>query len=949
MELPRPEHLCIIVAFGINREWDPDWSIQLFPSYMTRRNGQISNSFEVEKIMRTLLACAVVILHISLTGCATVGGDVSPEETVGIFNDGGPLSLKTEKGDFAIDRGQIPLLYKGNIFNKEYLTFLQKVFPDGIPKHPIDVDRQPYLYRFCVALYEQRQYDGVLSCLDAVNASVAAYGDPKPVGVKMVSFSLKPVGMRLQFRGGEYPLRAREPLLRSLVNMELGDFSHAAIFADSALMHWEALDFSSLPPPLAIPGVFGQDPGHLAMTACEFSPVIGPHTCGARTDFGYIDVMASLAVAFSLNNESEKAQKLISQLELLADSTALKISSKQAMARVRAALSRIYMARRDYSLALKHADSDDHLAADIFNVGFFLLNLRYGGSSGLDGVWRTLQNQHTAQTKFQISHARIEVGRLTEAKTDLDEILSQEEVRSLPGIYWAALYDRGRIAEYDGSLSTAIEFYQRSIEEIERQRSTINSEGAKIGFFSNKQDVYQALVRALFNSGRIEESFLIGERSKSRALVDMLASKQDFRISSPQADVVKQLLGKSQINEVSLIQDTTLDHEIMAQATRKLQDKPDVKSADVMALMDELRDIKGNAKTQLAQQAPELASLVSVPLIKLAEIQQALPADETLLSYYSDSQNLYAFLIDKAGFKAIRLDREKLEERIEAFRRAIEDRSEKYWDIAKTLHDQLIGPLLPQLSKQKLLIAGHGKLHYLPFAALHDGQGFLIDRFQLTYLPSASTLKFVGKHPVSGKNGTLLAMGNPDLGDRQYDLPFAEKEARAVAAIFPKSTLLLKQDASKKKLREYGSGFAYLHFATHGKFDADNPLGSALMLAGNSAKDETDRLTVGELYSMTLNADLVTLSACETGLGKVANGDDVVGLVRGFLYAGANQVVSTLWPIDDAATSSLMTSFYGNLKAGKKKAQALREAQLSLRKNYPAPIFWAAFQMTAGD
>jgi CHAT domain-containing protein len=120
------------------------------------------------------------------------------------------------------------------------------------------------------------------------------------------------------------------------------------------------------------------------------------------------------------------------------------------------------------------------------------------------------------------------------------------------------------------------------------------------------------------------------------------------------------------------------------------------------------------------------------------------------------------------------------------------------------------------------------------------------------------------------------------------------------------------------------------------------------MLAGKSVTDEKDRLTVSELYSMRLDADLVTLSACETGLGKVSNGDDVVGLVRGFLYAGANRVISTLWEIDDEATSKLMVSFYKDLKAGKPKAESLRTAQLGLRKDFPHPRYWAAFQMTGG-
>lgn len=129
----------------------------------------------------------------------------------------------------------------------------------------------------------------------------------------------------------------------------------------------------------------------------------------------------------------------------------------------------------------------------------------------------------------------------------------------------------------------------------------------------------------------------------------------------------------------------------------------------------------------------------------------------------------------------------------------------------------------------------------------------------------------------------------------------------------------------------------------HGTFDAEKPLSSGLLLVGDSEND--GRLTVGELYDLNLTADLVTLSACETALGRIANGDDVVGFTRGFLYAGADSIVSSLWQVDDAATSVLMQSFYEGLKNSDKRS-SLRQAQLTTRKEYQHPYYWAAFQLT---
>jgi CHAT domain-containing protein len=209
-------------------------------------------------------------------------------------------------------------------------------------------------------------------------------------------------------------------------------------------------------------------------------------------------------------------------------------------------------------------------------------------------------------------------------------------------------------------------------------------------------------------------------------------------------------------------------------------------------------------------------------------------------------------------------------------------------------------------------------------------------------LPSASVLPFL-KDRKKKEGSTLLALGNPDLGDPKYDLKFAQEEAVAIAKAFPRSTLLVRKQASKAALKTLGPQFTYLHFATHGKFDPDAPLKSGLLLANEG--QENGFLSLGELYSLRLNADLVTLSACETGLGKVSNGDDVVGLTRGFLYAGSSSIVASLWEVDDLATSTLMTAFYANLKKSDKQ-EGLRQAQLTTRQRYPHPYYWAAFQLT---
>lgn len=244
--------------------------------------------------------------------------------------------------------------------------------------------------------------------------------------------------------------------------------------------------------------------------------------------------------------------------------------------------------------------------------------------------------------------------------------------------------------------------------------------------------------------------------------------------------------------------------------------------------------------------------------------------------------------------------------------------------------------------KAKLLIVGHGALHYLPFNALLGPDGYLIESATIRLLPSASVMRFLERRQTAPKHEILL-LGNPDLGDPMFDLAGAEAEVREIKKMWPNSTVLLRKSATKQSLQEAGKLFSMIHIAAHGKFHSDAPLNSAVLLTPTTRDD--GRLTVEDLYTMELNADLVTLSACETGMGDVKGGDDVIGLSRGFLYAGARSLVTSLWPVPDKETTFLMIEFYRNLKT-MNRADALRQAQLATKKEFPSPFFWAAFQMT---
>lgn len=532
--------------------------------------------------------------------------------------------------------------------------------------------------------------------------------------------------------------------------------------------------------------------------------------------------------------------------------------------------------------------------------------------------------------KFMEAKAYMENGRTAQAKSLYDSLLGYSQIKDSNAMYRLALFDRGRIAEAEGDRNGAIEFYRRAVEVIEQQRATLNSEASKIGFVGDKQAAYKRLVALLVDVQRYAEAFDFLERSKSRALVDMLASKKDFAVRDGDAGRVGELLAQVEQTEINAL----------AQ-----QGEPAAAPSDAPSGRRSLA--VSATKKAIAEAAPEVASLVSVSSTPLEEIQARIPADEMLVEYHYDDNALYVFLLSREGLRVVRGDAGGLESRVKALRDAIaQPASAAYLPVSQQLYRQLIGPVETMVSGYpKLVIVPHGVLHYVPFAALHDGERYLIDRHAFRMLPSASVVKYLRDKPVR-KSGGILAFGNPDLGDPRYDLKFAEEEAKAIVQTVPGSRAVLRKQASEAMLRKNADGFSYLHFATHGEFNADAPLNSALLLAKDGEGDGL--LTVGKLYSMRLDIDLATLSACETGLGKVANGDDVVGLTRGFLFAGASTIVSSLWQVDDQATSDLMRRFYEGLGEGDKR-EALRRAQIETRARYGHPYYWAAFQLTGNS
>ena len=525
---------------------------------------------------------------------------------------------------------------------------------------------------------------------------------------------------------------------------------------------------------------------------------------------------------------------------------------------------------------------------------------------------------------FIETKALFETGALQQARQGYDQLLQHPQIKEIGSMYWPVLFDRARIARSEGDLSLAEQLLQQAIEVVELQRATISTEAGRIGFVGDKQALYRELVDLLISKGDASRAFSYAERAKSRALVDLLASAGN---------------ALQPLTQTTHLQTTISRLSQLEQENRILADAGTRSASPAQS-----RALIATLKNELAQQAPAYASLVSVTSPNTAEILKLLRPDETLLEFYGEGDRWYLFVLNRQTVTGHKLSLNNPEDMVRKLRSQIAatDSSTAYQETSRDLYRQLLAPIETQLT-ERMVIVPHGILHYLPFSALMNKNGkALLELHTIRILPAAGVSAYL-KPVRKMQPTTALILGNPLLADQRLSLQHAQEEARAIAALLPGSTLLLGPAATRSALISQAGNHQLLHIAAHGVFQADTPLHSALLLAPTNTDDGL--LRVADLYRLQLNADLVSLSACETALSSVANGDDLLGFTRGFLYAGTRSIISSLWKVDDRATRDLMLAFYRNLQ-DMDKAQALAQAQRAIKQQFPHPFYWAAFQLT---
>ncbi len=350
------------------------------------------------------------------------------------------------------------------------------------------------------------------------------------------------------------------------------------------------------------------------------------------------------------------------------------------------------------------------------------------------------------------------------------------------------------------------------------------------------------------------------------------------------------------------------------------------------ALLDEVRD--------RARILPGVASTVP-----LAELQKQLLPDERVIEFHALPERLLVWVVGNDGIAehSYPIPRKDLVRLVDAFRQSIIDGKRSVAGSADQLGELLLKPLnLP--ADARLIVVPNGPLHYLPFQALRLDGHYLIETHAVSVTPSISiAMQLIKRGSVV--QPTLTAFGNPDVAP-QYALPGSEAEVRALAAAFPGTDVFLHGDATKSRFESTAGSTSLIHVAAHAQADTIDPLYSRILLASENGK--VNFLEAHEVLGLKLDkVSLVTLSACESGLGRVADGDEVLGFTRSFLAAGASGLIVSLWPVSDDATKLLMSTLYGELAKGTDVQVAMQRAQVAVlrSKGMDHPFFWAPFDV----
>ena len=585
-------------------------------------------------------------------------------------------------------------------------------------------------------------------------------------------------------------------------------------------------------------------------------------------------------------------------------------------------------------------------------------------------AWRILGDLESSRKELQVA---LDISRERQDRVQIAKMIEQ----------------LARTEIQDGELLRARDLLGEGVDLLESIRTEVVQEELRTSFLASRQDTYRlhidtlmALHRARPGRGYDAEALQASERARARTLLDILVqAAADVREGADPALIEKERRLLAEIEDLERRRLALLGNGI---------DSPEVR--ETAARLAEALEEHGRVEADLRVSSPRYAALTQPKPASLEDIRkEVLDGQALLLEYALGEERSYLWAVSPNALRTYELPgRVKIEEAArrwygalvvgpdeKGYLKAVEEARKA----ADELSAMLLRPVEGLLSGQPLLVVGDGALQYLPFGALPIGGAPLINRHEVVSLPSASALAVLRREtagrkpapkalavladpvfrlddlrvPRSGRRGAAGDLRGSEVDPGQLSrLNFSKVEADAIAALIlePQQRFKALGFDATRALATGGELAQYrmVHFATHGLIDSRRPELSSLVLSLVNEKGEPQNgfLRLHDIYNLELQADLVVLSACETALGREIRGEGLVGLTRGFMYAGSSRVLASLWSVDDRATSVLMKSFYRHMISGRMSpAAALRRAQREMSENprWSAPYYWAGFSL----
>lgn len=572
------------------------------------------------------------------------------------------------------------------------------------------------------------------------------------------------------------------------------------------------------------------------------------------------------------------------------------------------------------------------------------------------------------------------------------EIDSPEEI-------WQAYYGIGNVLKKLGDKKEAAKKYKAAINAIESIRNKLSLESLKESFMEEKIEVYQEIILLLLELGRDEEAFDFLERAKALNLLYILSTD---RVNIT-AGISEDLLKKKKRIEWNF-------QKIYKQLTAEFSKSDDQNLPLINSLQDSLNHMRFQHQEILQEinlKHPSYAQLAGIkkPLTQ-KEVQAYVLENITLIEYLVTNERTIVFIVTRQNinFEILDISKENLSTYVknilQPFRDVKTGKITNLVDIsydlksANGLYQQIFLPIEKYIPPESpIIIVPDDILHYLPFEALvtnietkapdknvifsrFENADYLVEKYTISYSPSASVLDPKIIFNKQKKSQGLLALGNPYFGAETNiktkeeegildflsllirgteanswtfpQLPNTEKEVLEIAKLIEPSVYYIGKEAREERLKTQAGEFKYIHLSTHSVTEEKQPMYSRIVFAQDDDPTEDGFLHAYEVLNLNFDADLVTLSACETGLGKLSHGEGLIGLTRSFMYAGAPSVLVSLWSVDES-TVYLMNFFYENLSKGMNKTESIRQAKLKLLHiredgvSFSHPFLWAPF------